>query len=957
MMLMIVRTILCCILLLQIFMPESAHTQASNLLGGYYVRNHSKGEYRAQSQNWSIHQDSVSGILYFGNNEGLLSFDGTRWEVHSLPNRMIVRAVFSDQRGKVYVGGYEEFGYFVTTPNGIMEYHSVSALLPFKLSENEEIWHISEDEGRIRFQSFTAIYEYQDGELSVNRSPSFLLYAIPDNDQLQIYAEDFGLTTFLDGSFSLVDDGAFFRQMPVISMMKFKDLEIAGTTLNGLYVKTNGRWSDWDTEASRFVLKNQLNRSIMLNDSTAVLGTIRNGAVIINSSGKILAHLNMDKGLQNNTVLSLFVDMDKNLWIGLDNGISYVQTNSPFRYLTDLSGLLGATYDVARLGDYLYIGTNHGLFYRHLDALKGNESTFLFVDGTQGQVWDLIVKDNHLFCGHNDGTFVIDQPAAAVRKLSSVSGGWSMESIDADWMVQGTYIGLAFYRRSVKGKWEFSHTMDGFNEPVRFVAVRSADVIWASHNQKGVYRIVMGAGYRNATRIDYYGRDNGFPEDYNIHVFKIRDRIVFTTSDGLYTYDELNDSIIPFQKLNRQLNEHRKVIRIVPEGDDLYWLITRDNALLYRVDSDFNLTYQNHFATPRALKIDNYENIISLGDYSCFTLDNGLMLFSNQTVGLNMLKPVRLKLNRVLVSGRNRDDGILLSVDSLVRHKVSASQNNISFWFTNPAYNSLPHQYQVRLHGLESEWSPPHASGLKTYTSLPPGRYEFQVRLSSSPDEPATLFVFEVRPPWFLTRWAFGGYVILVLLLVRVSSLVHRTRLRKHQKEMEKSQSEELERQRMVAEQRIISLEKEKLEAEVMHKSKEISTSALELVSKNRILDELKSEILNIKSNVKGQNVPLNRLVKLIDNNIKQRDDWQLFETNFNHINSTFYEKLSAEYPDLNAKDLRFCAYLKMNLTTKELASLLNMSVRSVELKRYRLRKKLNMKHEDNLIDFLMGLS
>ena len=225
------------------------------------------------------------------------------------------------------------------------------------------------------------------------------------------------------------------------------------------------------------------------------------------------------------------------------------------------------------------------------------------------------------------------------------------------------------------------------------------------------------------------------------------------------------------------------------------------------------------------------------------------------------------------------------------------------------------------------------------------------------PQSHQVLYQFEIRPPWYLTRFAYAGYVFLVLLLVRVSFLIHHNHLKKQKKEMENKQQEELDRQRLLAEQRFIALEKEKLESEINHKSKEISSSALELANKNRILDELKNEILHLKTLNKNQASPFNRLIKMIDNNLNQKDDWQLFETNFNHLNSSFYGQLHNEYPELTSKDLRFCAFLKINLTTKELAALLNMSVRSLELKRFRLRKKLNLKHEENLVDFLMKYS
>lgn len=942
-------------LLLLFVLPFYLSAQTSGLPGNYFIRNHFKGDYNAQSQNWSIDQDTLTGIMYFGNNEGLLQFTGTRWNVFPLPNKMIVRAVACSHQGKVFVGGYEEFGYFQTLSNGELSYVSLSDTI--EIQENEEIWQIIHTGNQTLFQSFTTLYAFNGSSVTIHKAPYLQLYLQKNKNQTAIYIENLGLAEYNAGTFQLLEGGDFFKNKPVISWFSLGDTEIAGTTLSGLYRKTNGQWHEWNCQASNFVKKNQLNRSIALGDTLAILGTIRDGAIIINQHGDILDFINMAQGLQNNTILSLKVDLENNIWMGLDNGISYIETSSPFRFIKDFSGQLGAVYDAEMFENLLYVGTNHGLFYFPLDTQRSDKTEIHFVEGTQGQVWDLKQKDGQLFCGHNSGTFLITRPGGRAEKISPIAGGWNLQDVHENRMIQGTYVGLVVYFKNKRGQWTFSNRISGFYEPVRFVAAQSNDVIWASHNQKGIYKILPDTGYQSVNKVSYYGKKQGFPEEYNINVFKIRNRVVFTTSAGLYAYDELNDRIIPFEKINRQLLPSEFPFRIIPAQNDNFWFISRNKAILYAINPEFNLTLIKQFSPPRALKIDNYENISNLGDFHCFTIDNGLMIFSERTASLTTSEPIRFNLLRAGVTGRQREQEELLPVQPHEPVVLKSNQNNITFTFTNAAYNTLPHSYEVMLNGLETEWSLPFYSGQKSFTNLSPGVYEFMVRLSTMPQSQQLLYQFEIRPPWYLTRYAYAGYVFLVLLLVRVSFLIHHNHLKKQKKEMENKQQEELERQRLVTEQRIIALEKEKLESEINHKSKEISSSALELANKNRILDELKNEILHLKTLNKNQASPFNRLIKMIDNNLNQKDDWQLFETNFNHLNSSFYEQLHSEYPELTSKDLRFCAFLKMNLTTKELAALLNMSVRSLELKRFRLRKKLNLKHEENLVDFLMKYS
>lgn len=95
-------------------------------------------------------------------------------------------------------------------------------------------------------------------------------------------------------------------------------------------------------------------------------------------------------------------------------------------------------------------------------------------------------------------------------------------------------------------------------------------------------------------------------------------------------------------------------------------------------------------------------------------------------------------------------------------------------------------------------------------------------------------------------------------------------------------------------------------------------------------------------------------LTDKIEQNISSHDDWQLFETNFEQAHEQFLKKIKDDYPDLTGKDLRLCAYLRMNLSSKEIAPLLGISVRGVENHRYRLRRKMGMEHDDTLIDLIL---
>ena len=143
----------------------------------------------------------------------------------------------------------------------------------------------------------------------------------------------------------------------------------------------------------------------------------------------------------------------------------------------------------------------------------------------------------------------------------------------------------------------------------------------------------------------------------------------------------------------------------------------------------------------------------------------------------------------------------------------------------------------------------------------------------------------------------------------------------------------------------------ETLEASIKNKNRELAISTMSLIKKNEFLNNLKSELRQ-----SNNDQDINRVIKIIDRNINNTDDWKFFEEAFNNADKDFLKKIKSKHSSLTANDLRLCAYLRLNLSSKEIAPLLNISARSVEVKRYRLRKKMNLPHEMNLTNYILDL-
>ncbi|HAN77271.1 MAG TPA: hypothetical protein DCQ31_05590, partial [Bacteroidales bacterium] len=266
----------------------------------------------------------------------------------------------------------------------------------------------------------------------------------------------------------------------------------------------------------------------------------------------------------------------------------------------------------------------------------------------------------------------------------------------------------------------------------------------------------------------------------------------------------------------------------------------------------------------------------------------------------------------------------------------------------------MPGLYQYKLDGLDKNWSEWNSGTTVNYTRLPTGTYKFYVRSqdSNGVSTNTTELIINVLPPWYNSK-----YFALVLVLLGVaSSFVLRFYLkRKWKKQKQKLiqiEKNKIVQQQLESEQRIILLENEKLQNEIGHKNSQLASTTMAIISKNEVLNEIKTELEAFKVEL-GTRLPakyLKKIYSLIDQNIAGENDWKVFENYFDQAHENFLQRLKLSFPDLTPGDLKLCAYLRMNLSSKEIAQLLNISIRGVEVHRYRLRKRLKLDSNSNLV-------
>ena len=961
------------LILLIVICSLSARAQIKDI-GTPFINNYPKNIYNASNQNWSIAQNK-KGFMYFGNNDGLLEFDGKYWTLYPLPGKTIVRSLLI-KGDTIFAGGFEEMGYFLPDADGKMRFTNLSGLIPDYFRSFDEIWKIQATEQGIVFQSFRNLFVYKNGKIRVIEPfSSFFGQSFIVKDFLYIVDRKRGLQKLTDRGLETLINDPLFQRTEIRSLLTMANGELlVGTSTEGAFILEPSGLQPWNSQVNASLKLHELYTGITLSGDSYAFGTVQNGVYITDQNGIVFQHLNRSRGMQNNTVLSLFQDWHNNLWMALDNGIDYAEINSPISLL-DFNYNLEATYASIEHNGLLYAGTNQGLFFIKLSALRNSaegDEKFNLVPGTEGQVWCLQVFDNELLCGHNTGCFTIRDGKAT--KISTLPGYWTFirHHDNSDTLIAGTYNGLAVFTKKVR-QWTFSHEVKGFKESSRTI-LEQGNTIWMSHGYRGIFSIELNPDLTHAQNVRLYKSSNGLPENlpYNIH--KIDQQFNVSTNDGLYRFDNKADHFYKNPKYSDIFKDLPFIDKIIKDKWNNLWFFTNNTMGLVREDAEGKYTTElTPFFRINSMLLPSFEHLFVQDAGNVFIgSQEGLIHFSSRFdhTAQRESDPTYLRSVRFASS----DSVIHIPLAAKIGFESNQQKrllpfrfNAVVFQFTSPSYEYPGStRFSYRLRGYEEEWSSWETESFKEYTNLKEGDYTFEVKSQNifGDESTAVFFPFRIRPPLHRSQAAMVLYTLLLILFFTGNIVFIRRRIKKarltemlKRKKQLEEQAQAFREQSLTTEKEIIHLKNEALSNEMNHKNKELANATLNLVHKNKILTDIKEQFSQLyrereESERKHQ---VSQLIRKINKEIKNEQYQEVFNAYFDEVHSDFISRFKEAYPHLTPRELRLSAYLRMNLSSKEIAPLMNISVRGLEISRYRLRKKLNIDHTVNLTDFIMS--
>ena len=900
-------------------------------------------DYAAENQNWAITQ-APNKYIYVANNKGLLEYNGTSWRLYPTPNETILRSVKSFQ-DKIYCGFYRDFGFWKKNNLGVLEYTSIVEEKKLKMLEDEQIWEILELDNFMIFKSLQRIYLYDLKSESIKiikSSKNIIKIAKVEN---AIYFQELYKGVFIieNGKPKLISENSIVKENKLVDIfLKNNKLHFL-TQKEGFFYLENNELKKWET-SSNLLLKNKtIYSSIQLQDESFVLGSISNGMIYLSKEGDFKYQITKSLGLSNNTVLAVFEDIDQNIWLGLDNGINTINMSSPFRFFVKKEDFWGTIYTSIIFNKNLYVGTNQGLFVRNIST----NTDFEFVKNTQGQVWDLHEIDNTLFCSHDSGTFIIQENFG--KLVTNVEGTWGVKKIDNNTILQGSYDGLYVLVKE-NNQWKLRNKLEGFSNSSRYFEIIEGNKIFINHEYKGVFKLIVDKDF---TKIIESSKETSIKKGIHSSIFTFNKSLFYASKNGIYRYSSEKKSF-QFDKSFSSLISKDKFLtgKIIPDvTSNKLWSFSTNEIRFLSPGKLSNKPELNIIPLKGSLhkSATGYENIINLTDkkYLIGTTDGFLIIDLNK---IRETKDFSVTIDAVF---KNTIDTEKKRVSLAGNIFFSNEENNLEFTFSVPNFSKTSTvEYQYQLEGLKENWTLISKTNTVLLENLPAGDYVFKVKafIDNKPSLNVATYRFEINRPWYLLNTFIVIYIVLFVFIFYCIHVVTKRYYRKQRQKLLVDAQKELELKELENSQKIIKLNNDKLRLDIENKNRELATSTMSMIKKNEFLNAIKSEL------VSGGKNNLDKVVKIIDKNLNNTDDWKLFQEAFNNADKKFLKKIKNNHPELTPNDLRLCAYLRLNLSSKEIAPLLNISPRSVEVKRYRLRKKMNLEHDANLTNYILEL-
>ncbi len=838
--------------------------------------------------------------MYFGNSNCILEYDGTEWRKIHMPNYSIVRNLAIDNKNILYAGAFNELGYLLPDEKGDLKYQSLIHLIDSNYLSFGDVWGIHCIDDNIYFLTDNYLFRYKNQQFDywTKTKERFYLSFKIEND-LYVQEMGTGLMKLMKDSLVLIDNGDFFSDKRIHTIIPFNNKLLVCTRTEGLYLLDSSKKPNKYTSFSelgvsaknlnQYFLEHIFYYGIKLNDNLFALGSITGGVLIVNSNWEVVDIINEESTGVVSSSQYLYFEKDKALWIAMADGINHVDILSPFRYWNIDKGIHGTVSDVASLDDILYVSTGSGVYYtpRKSDQVDYSINNFKPVKGRFEQTWGFLYfispssDFNTLFNKIMDETSKYNPSSKDVMLLVASSTGLYQLIHDKSILISdysgifkiyqykkdpskiflGLNNGIALLSYS-NGKWNDHGIQYLNNDKIHQLIEDSLGNLWASAGYKGVYKIQDPLD-KDKVKIRIFDENDGLPSVKSVQLVSFNDELVYISNGEFlvlndsntfseYVFpeksekEELSERIIDSLSWYKVYEERTSGLFVTTYADSMTWFSTLNGVLRH-----YPTQIKDYSISPALIRK------VSIGDSIIY---NG----TNYIIAEN-LEDTTIK--RLLKSDP------VVDIETVLEYK----DNSLTFNYAVPSYeDESKNRYSYYLEGYDEEWSVWTTETKKEYTNLREKEYIFKVKAKNlyEIESEVAEFKFKILPPWYRRYGAILAYIIIGTILIIIIVRLYTYRLIKEKEKLEKVVIERTQE---------ILMQKE----EILVQAEHLKDANERISAKNEELEKQKWEITNQALKLKKANVELKKLSKVAsetDNGIAIFDK----ELNMQWINEGF---------------------------------------------------------------------
>lgn len=757
--------------------------------GRPFLRYISPKEHGESTQNFDIAEDN-RGFIYVANAYGILEYDGVSWrEIRGPRNTSLTaRSVAVDRTsGRVYFGLEGDFGYLESDAKGQTTFRSLRDFLPEDSLAFKDVWRTHATDKGIYFLSQNYLFRWDGQRIKIWQNDKGYDYAFPVNHRYLVSALGSGLMEMRDSALVLLPGGEFLADKATRLVLPLDRRRMLVGANAALYIYDGNAFQPFPGEVNAFLAENFLTGGVLLPDGQIALATDRGGGAVIDTLGRIHQVIGKPAGLRDLKIHSLTTDRQGGLWLATNNGLARVELPAPLTILDEHHGLEGSVNQILRHQGALYAATSTGV-YKLLPASVGADGVYnapRFEQPIIGEIWAMLSLEGRLLLGTNSGIYQI-----VAGELSRIETGWReavysfhRSAADPSRVLAGLHNGLAMLQLT-GNRWRDEGKLPDISEQIRTIVETPDGTVWLGSQYRGAIRVEGLFPAAAAAQVAHFDAEQGLEKMYT-GVHWSGERVLFATERGLRRFDPAQQRFAPDSTLLPALADSNKwIFRIIPAADGRLWVNYRLNDKLIReiglLIPEADGSYRWEDRPFNRLSPEDDDRVYCIypdpagGGRTWFGGPNGIIRYDPAVAKLYEA-PFAAHIRRVSFGGDSLlyDGGAQPAQDagapSPAPPALAYADNTIRFAYASGSSDAPGAiRYRYRLEGFDRNWSDWQGDTQKEYTNLPEGNYRFRVQAKNIYEQLSSEagYVFQVRPPWYRSWWAYGIYLMALLALL-----------------------------------------------------------------------------------------------------------------------------------------------------------------------------------------------